>query len=225
MNEQQLEEYWNNKHPKIPIIYGGREIPNHEGKVSIDVRKMFWSEDYMLADIITKNNLVGETMDETIWRCQKYVVSKIKYISDIENTKYNEYWQFCNETEFLQVGDCEDGALLLASLATSAGVPLWRVRVNAGWVLDKNGQQQGHAYVTFCREKNNNQENDNNWVILDWCFLQDSDVSVNEKPLAKNNDKYCDLWFSFNSQYSWSYKRYDIFEDINEEPKTLFNGI
>lgn len=218
MNDQELENYWNNKHPKVPIIYGGRAIPNRIGNISIDVRKMFWSEDYMLADVIAKNNLNGETMDATVERCQKYIVNNYQYVSDIDNHKYNEYWQLCNETLYLKAGDCEDGAILLASLAASACSSsfLWRIRVNAGWALDNNGIKTGHAYVTYCREK------DNNWVICDWCYRQDSDISISDKPLAKNNYNYQDIWFSFNSKYSFSNKKYDVFEDINQEPKTLF---
>jgi hypothetical protein len=64
-----------------------------------------------------------------------------------------------------------------------------------------------------------------NGLLSHNCFLEDSSIPVKDKILAKNNDKYKGIWFSFNSQYSFSHKNYDIFEDINEEPKTLFIGV
>ena len=217
MNEQELENWWNNKHPKKPIIYGGREMPKRDGKISIDVRKMFWSKDYMLFDVIEKEKLLKRNFDDTVLACQQYIVKNYKYESDVNSVGYNEYWQFPNETLYLKMGDCEDGSLLMASLICSAGVPEWRVRCNAGFVLDDKNIQQGHAYVTYCRET------DDNWVICDWCFLEDSNIDVKDKIIAKNNNKYKDIWFSFNSQYSFSHKQYDLFEEISEEPKTLFN--
>jgi hypothetical protein len=219
MNEQELEQYWNNKHPKTPIIYGGRQIPNFAGKIPIDVRKMFWTNDYVLIDLIKKENLYVPKNDDFALVCQQYIVKNCKYEYDQDSWGYNEFWQFPNETLYLKRGDCEDGSLLMASLLCSNGVPWWRVRVNAGLVQDNNGQQEGHCYVTYCRET------DNNWIILDWCYKQDSDVPVKDKILAKNNLNYQEIWFSFTSLFSWSYKQYDVFENINEEPKTLFNDV
>jgi hypothetical protein len=219
MDEQQLEEYWNNKHPKVDIVYGGRQIPKRDARIPVDVRKFIWNNDCIIRDIIIKENLVKPSYDETALACQQYIVKNYKYVSDIESIGYTEFWQFPFETLYLKTADCEDGSVLMASLMISIGIPEFRVRVNAGYVLDQNGQQQGHAYVTYCRIT------DNNWILCDWFFLEDSSVVVKNKPLAKNNDRYKDIWFSFNSQFSWSHKSYDIFEDINKEPKTLFIGI
>jgi hypothetical protein len=58
--------------------------------------------------------------------------------------------------------------------------------------------QGGHGYVSYLRES------DNQWVIIDWCYLEDSAMSVEQKPLHKNNEYYKDIWFSFNNEYSWS---------------------
>jgi len=219
MNEQQLEEYWNNKHPKTDIVYGGRIAPNHQEKLLLDVRKFIWVDDCILKKFVIAQKIDNLTNDEKALFWQKYVVQNYKYISDEEDFRYNEYWQFVFESFYYRHGDCEDMAILTTSLMIGSGIPQFRVRCNAGYVLDQNGQQQGHCYTSYCRET------DNNFVILDWCFLEDSNILISEKKLAKNNDRYKDLWFSFNNLYSWSYKSYDIFEDINDEPKTLFNGI
>ena len=219
MNEQQLEEYWNNKHPKTDIVYGGRQIPKKDARIPIDVRKMIWNNDCLIRDVIIKENLIKESYDATALACQQYIVKNYKYISDVNNVGYIEFWMLPFETLFTKTGDCEDCSVLMSSLMISAGIPEFRVRCNAGYVLDQNGQQQGHCYVTYCRTT------DNNFVILDWCFLEDSNIAVKDKPLAKNNDRYGNIWFSFNNLFSFSHKNYDIFEDINEEPKTLFNGV
>lgn len=194
MNEIEIEQFWNFKHPHVPIIYNGRAIPNRNGIIPIDVRKMFWTEDYMLTDIIEKNNLIGLSNDETAWLCQKYIVGNYQYVFDSDNVKYNEYWQMPNETLFLRVGDCEDGSLLMGSLMASSGIPVWRIRVNAGWVLDKSGKQTGHAYVTYCREI------DNNWAICDWCIVDNSETFVNTPCGRKRfpNLKVGDFVIGFN---------------------------
>lgn len=212
--DKQFKTYWNNKHPFRPIIYKGRAIPNHKDVVPIDVRQMFWSKDYLLDDVVQKNELYHNNPDNTAWACQKYIVENYQYISDIKNVKFNEYWQFPNETLVLKCGDCEDGSLLMAAMMAVAGVPEWRIRVNAGWAINNRGRKEGHGYVTYCRTK------DNNWVILDWCYHPDPSIRVCDKPLAKNNANYHDIWFSFNSQHSWSHKQYEAFEHLYVEPKT-----
>ena len=110
--------------------------------------------------------------------------------------------------------NCEDGAILMASLMLNAGITPWRVRVTAGSVQPSpTAKMGGHAYVTYCRE------HDNNWVILDWCYYADSRVPVQDKPYAKLVATYKDIWFSFNNTFSWAHKEYDIIKDIKEEPK------
>lgn len=219
MNEQELEEYWNNKHPKTDILYGGRQLPKRDVRIPVDVRKFVWNNDCLIRDVLIKEKLIKPTYDETALACQQYVVKNYKYVSDVDNVGYVEFWMFPFEMLHLKAGDCDDGSVLMSSLMISAGISQWRVRVNAGYVLDQNGQQQGHCYVTYCRTF------DNNWCILDWCFREDSNVIVKDKPLAKNVESYRDIWFSFNPQYSFSHKNYGVFENINEEPKTLFNGV
>jgi predicted transglutaminase-like cysteine proteinase len=214
-NENKLKTYWNDKHPLKPIIYNGRAMPNHKKIIPIDVRQMFWPKDHMLSDEIKKHSLDKGDFDNIAWLCQKYIVANYRYVPDIKNINFNEYWQFPNETLVLKLGDCEDGSLLMASLMTTAGIPEWRIRVNAGWAINNNGKREGHGYVTYCRAM------DNNWVVLDWCYHPDPSIKVKDKIIAKHNKKYQDIWFSFNSLYSWSHKNYDLFDGIYEEPREL----
>lgn len=210
MTEQELQNFWNTKHPVNPVVYTGRAIPSicptckgHSIKerVNIDVKTMVTVNDCMITDIINRNNLKGNTHDETVLKIQKWIVSNIKYIGDDLSQGTMEYWQFPFETITCGVGDCEDGALLIATLAIAAGVPAFRVRVVAGMVQEApTAPQGGHGYVCYLRES------DNQWVVIDWCYLEDSAKPVSEKPLLKDNSYYKEMWFSFNNEFSWSNK-------------------
>jgi len=64
--------------------------------------------------------------------------------------------------------------------------------------------QGGHGYVCYLRET------DNQWVVIDWCYFQDSTKLINEKPLLKDNAYYKEMWFSFNNEFSWSNKQLEF---------------
>ncbi len=69
-----------------------------------------------------------------------YVQHEIRYA----NRKV-DYWQFPDETLFVKEGDCEDRALLLASLLTAAGISPYNVRVALGYVRRfDTGNRTGH---------------------------------------------------------------------------------
>lgn len=211
--EERLEHYWNTKHPRMPIIYKGRAIRGYDKRIDIDVRNMIWPDDHMLRDVVDKYNLRQETYDETAWACQRFACSIFKYVGDKKNSQIEECWQFPNETLVTKQGDCEDGSILLSSLLINAGVPSWRVRVTAGLVQSApTAPEGGHAYTTYCRET------DSNWIVLDWCYYADPQRPVADKPLAKDLDKYKDIWFSFNDRYSWSHKRYNVIDNVKKEP-------
>ena len=193
-------EYWEKKHPIVQKLYRGRPLPN--GRVyDSDVRHFVWNDDYMLFDLLHHNQLVSENNDQTVQNIQKWVVNNVDYIGDA-NLGHSEYWLYPIETIEMGTGDCEDGAILIASLILNA-LPKehhWRVRVCAGWVqAAPTAPQGGHGYVTYCRCC------DNEWVVIDWCYLEDSSTGVENKPLHKNNKPYKDIWFSFNNEFVWSH--------------------
>ena len=68
----------------------------------------------------------------------KYVQKNISYISDPVG---DDYWAPPKDTLLARAGDCDDQALLVASMCLAVGIPA-RVRI----VLDSNGQQ-GHAFA------------------------------------------------------------------------------
>ena len=205
-----LEKFWNEKHPQQKAIYSGRSLSNTtaphkiiEG-IQIDVRNMITVPDAILLQVIQDNDLKADSDDETMLRVQKWVVKNLQYVSDDENEGVPEFWQFPFETLAIGIGDCEDGALLIASLAINAGIPSFRVRVNAGIVKEApTAPEGGHGYCTYLAE-------DGDWRVIDWCYLEDSTVEVKDKPIFKNNQYYKDIWFSFNHIHSFANKEYEL---------------
>jgi len=206
------QAYWENKHPAIRQLYAGRPLPNGVS-YNIDIRHFIWADDYVLKDLIAKENLKDDNNDITANNMQKYVVQNLQYVSD-EKLGRSEYWLFPGETLYMHRGDCEDGGILMASLLLNA-LPVdqhWRVRVAAGnvWGSDK-APYGGHAYLTYCRCT------DNEWVICDWCYYQDSSIPVNKKPLAKDVGMYKDIWFSWNHLHSYSHMSFALAGRLNEK--------
>jgi len=206
-----LEKFWNEKHPQQKAIYSGRSLPNAtaphkivEG-IQIDVRNMVTVPDAILLQVIQDNDLKADSNDETMLRVQKWVVKNLKYVSDESNEGVPEFWQFPFETLAIGIGDCEDGALLIASLAINAGIPSFRVRVNAGIVKEApTAPEGGHGYCTYLRES------DNIHVVIDWCYLEDSTIAVKDKVPLKSNPYYKEVWFSFNHLMSWGSDSYEL---------------
>jgi hypothetical protein len=169
-------------------------------------------------------NKSGLDCDATMWEIQKLICSpmnKVKivdgklesyqgkfidYIGDIEENETYEFWQFPFETIRSGRGDCEDGAILMASLAINAGIPSFRVKVAAGDVDDNLGNFGGHAYCIYLAS-------DDEWRIIDWCWYEDPEISILKKPLARKGgqyNSYKNTWFTFNNQYSWNQTELDI---------------
>lgn len=198
-------KYWNDKYEKKPIIYACRTLKNANSLVEIDVKNFICENDELLKKYIQKYGLKKRTHNETALACQKFVVESIKYISDDENDKIYEYWQFPYETVVSQIGDCEDMAILVSSLMLTCGIPSYRVRVTCGYVkASPTAPTNGHAYCTYLADRDkDNQE----WVILDACYYEDTELKCEDKPLLREggyNNCYGEIWFSFNDEYSWT---------------------
>jgi transglutaminase-like putative cysteine protease len=192
MNSEQAKEYYENKYPEAEIVYKNRALPTPKKKGWFFISKPRSPKiRYHIQEFITPDSpsirKAAEAFlqvaqpeqegyfDRVSLLLQKHVSARVVYTSDTVQTGYIEFWQFPVETLQLNTGDCEDGANLLASLMLAAGVPEWRVRVTCGMTPDG-----GHAYVTYCRES------DNQWVVLDWCYHQDPYVEMEKKPPLKN---------------------------------------
>jgi len=107
---------------------------------------------------------------------KKFVVRFLDYVGDEEASDCPEFWQFPFETLQSGIGDCEDGAILMASLMIQAGIPAYRVKVCAGYVQESpTAPQGGHCYCYKPLAKN-----------------------------GGYNGCYQELWFTFNNEYSWN---------------------
>ena len=208
------ETYWHSKHPQVMQMYHGRPLPNGNS-FEIDVRRFIWVDDITMLFEVSECSLKKEDPDDTALAVQRHVVKLLKYISD-ENLGCPEYWLFPTETLEMRHGDCEDGAILIASLLLNA-LPEhehWRVRVACGIVQESpTAPEGGHAYVEYCRKT------DGEWVILDWCYLEDSHIPVNQKPKSKDVPCYKNVWFSFNDKFAYSHVDFKMSGRLRNESK------
>ena len=115
----------------------------------------------------------------------------LKYKYDDLTAEVPEFWLFPFESIQSEIGDCEDGAILIAGLLINAGIPSWRVKVCAAQVMadpvvvPSETELGGHAYAIYLADRPDS-ERKLEWVILDWCYLQDPDDVIENKTLSRN---------------------------------------
>ncbi|MCE5212523.1 MAG: hypothetical protein LLG40_13350 [Deltaproteobacteria bacterium] len=111
----------------------------------------------------------GGSNDDIAIEITRWVADNITYHSDNPNS---DTWNDAKRTLNDGYGDCEDGAILIASLLLNMGVLASNVRVYFGTT---NGI--GHAWAMYRRSS------DNQWITLDWTSgsaYWDAINSVNE---------------------------------------------
>lgn len=215
-------DYWNNKWEKAPIIYTGRALrgESYRKQIDADVKTFIKKDDAILWHVITQIGLRRDTPNETAHVIQNFVCNFLKYKYDDETVDCPEFWQFPFESIQSEIGDCEDGAILIASLLINAGIPSWRVKVCAAQVIadpvfaPSDSELGGHAYCIYLADRSDS-DRKLEFVILDWCYLQDPEVPIKEKPLARDGGQegaYKDIWFTFNDEYSWSQSAFEVKE-------------
>jgi len=184
------ERYWTNKHPKKNVNYIRHET---DGDYNVDVRA-FCTPDYVYPKFTGTN-------DQKMRKILIWVIENIRYVSDATNYKTDEYWAYAYQTMRHKEGDCEDGAILLWSIAMANNIPFWRVRLNAGDVKEPYGTKVGHAYVSYFRET------DNEAVVLDWCYYP-SYSPISQRLTHKQERDYYDIWWSTDTKHSYGNKKY-----------------
>jgi len=215
-------EYWHNKWAQAPIIYTGRALRGAQYKkaIDIDVKTFIKKNDAIIHHVISQIGLREDTPNETAWACQKFVCDYLKYKYDDLTAEIPEFWLFPFESIQSEVGDCEDGAILIAGLMINAGIPSWRVKVCAGEVLadpivaPSEEELGGHAYVIYLADRPDS-ERKLEWVILDWCYLQDPETPIEKKPLARDGgheNAYKEIYFTFNDDHSWAQTAFEVKE-------------
>jgi hypothetical protein len=215
----------NNKWPKAPIIYKGRALRTKSDRITVDVKNFITTNDEMLKKVIKRNNLDSGSKNQIAHKCQKFIVNFLEYKYDKKTSNCPEFWQFPFETLQSEIGDCEDGAILMASLMIQSGIPAWRVKVAAGEVKAKpTAPTGGHAYCIYYADRAPTKKS---WVIMDWCFFEDSHLKLKEKPLARNggqHNAYKKIWFTFNNEYSWNQEEIEAPTRMAEVDTTKSNS-
>ncbi|MFW9867458.1 MAG: DUF4332 domain-containing protein [Candidatus Thorarchaeota archaeon] len=224
-------EYWNNKWEKAPIIYTGRALrgEHYKKEIDIDVKVFIKQNDEILHHVISQLGLRKDTANNTALACQRFVCDFLKYKYDDLTAEVPEFWLFPFESIQSEIGDCEDGAILIASLMINAGIPSWRVKVCAAQVMSdpvvvpSEEELGGHAYAIYLADRPDSERN-LEWVILDWCYLQDPEVDIGDKPLARDGGQegaYKSIWFTFNDEHSWAQSGFEVKEGrISKDRKT-----
>ncbi|MFX1385957.1 MAG: DUF4332 domain-containing protein [Promethearchaeota archaeon] len=215
-------DYWNNKWETAPIIYTGRALraEAYKKQIDADVKAFIKKNDAILWHVVTQVGLRKETPNETAFAIQNFVCSFLKYKYDDLTAEVPEFWLFPFESIQSEIGDCEDGAILIAALLINAGIPSWRVKVCAAEVIadpifaPSDSELGGHAYCIYLADRPDS-ERKLEWVILDWCYLQDPEVPIEAKPLARDGGTegaYKDVLFTFNDQFSWAQTALEVKE-------------
>lgn len=191
------ENYINNKWLRNQVRY--RTVTDGE---LVDVRTTLTP---INDDIIAVGKNIAknfESNDDKALACLRKVMATIVYRSDMIKNGKPEFWQSPAKTFVDGSGDCEDGALLLMTIMESAGIPAWRRKICCGYVLDPVTKKKGgHAYVIYLKDNLN-------WMVLDWCYYPLKCIENYNKgiPHSRQKDIYFDIWWTFNSQFSWSQK-------------------
>ncbi len=213
-------DYWNNKWEKAPIIYTGRALrgESYKKQIDVDVKAFLKKDDAILWHVITQIGLRRDTPNETALAIQNFVCNFLKYKYDDLTSDCPEFWQFPFESIQSEIGDCEDGAILIASLLINAGLQSWRVKVCAAQVMadpvvaPSESELGGHAYCIYLADRADSKRK-LEWVVLDWCYLQDPEVPIEKKPLARDGgqeEAYKDIWFTFNDEHSWAQSAFEV---------------
>ncbi len=224
-------DYWNNKWEKAPIIYTGRALrgESYKKEIDVDVKSFIKKNDAILWHVINHVGFRRDTPNQTAFAIQNFVCNFLKYKYDDITSDCPEFWQFPFESIQSEIGDCEDGAILIASLLINAGIPSFRVKVCAAQVFTdpvvapSDDELGGHAYCIYLADRPDS-DRKLEWVVLDWCYLQDPEVEIEEKPLARNGGQegaYKAIWFTFNDELSWSQSAFEVKEGrISKNRKT-----
>ena len=171
-------------------------------------------------DLRILNRILGKSVHERLWeltrtqfgkndiwmvtvRNKREVLVKVESIVPFGNRPVYDIEVEDNQIYLPEndcvVHNCDDGALLIATLLTLSGTPIYRVKICCGYVQTPKGKI-GHAYCIYLAD-------DDEWYVLDWCFWAKESIQVfKKKNHSERKNRYLDIWFTFNNQYTWAQK-------------------
>lgn len=199
------------------IVPASRPVPGYPPKKSsydIDVREFLVSE---------RNEVMRKTLREDI---KKFVLAAPGANWDLFQTRSEgsfdhrahliaafvseriaykaarqDYWQFPDETLWVKEGDCEDRALLMASLLLASGVSGYNVRVALGKMRvslpSGKRREYDHAWVMYKNETGR-------WTLLEPLHLHRGAKGAfkPERPSGLTQAEYIP-YFVFNDVHLW----------------------
>ena len=198
-----LEDYYNNKYPKIDMVYNGRVDKNNK-PLRVDVRNFFTPYDSELKKIVNKLDLEKSDNDHKALKCLIWVIDNINYLSDKRNYCLVEYWEYPYEVINYELSDCEGMSILLANLMLISGIPYWQIRITTG-LVDYLGKEESHCFVTYFSEK------ENKWILLDASY-NPTKIPISQRKEYKDETHYKKTYWSFNQKYCFA-------KDIRDIPK------
>ena len=208
--------FWENKYPKADIVYLGRLIPKAEGegfeRIPVDVRFFGYVQDFEIRNFLGDEGLIvndkGECEDLALEVC-KQIKKKdglFPYKYSIREWGVSEMWMVISESRAtLAQGlgvDCDDWACIQHNAMRMAGIPEWRLRMVAGYTWGKDGRGGGGHLTNYVLD-----DELEVWRHINSTTRSDK-LPANFSELPPTNDKkdsigIKDVWFSFNSEFSW----------------------
>jgi hypothetical protein len=134
--------------PTKRFVIGAPDEP-----IATDLREWITPADsQVLKQVIDSLKLPKEkkpgSFDERARWVWEYVIKRIHYVEDMREQTQPDFWQFPAETIVRKRGDCEDCAVLLASLLIAAGISPFCVRVVLGTVKERR-ESCFHAWPIY----------------------------------------------------------------------------
>jgi hypothetical protein len=194
-----VRTFLNSKSFRLPEI---RANPNYDDAIALEGLR--WVMENIKWTLL---NDTGEIVPGGIWRSEhrtKNIVEDVTAQGMIEALVLSgENWSFSYQTLGRKNGDCEDGAILLYDILRNAGIPAWKLRLNAGF-WNPDGTGGGHIWLSYYVESQFwKSKRDDKWVILDWCDEPFSATKVEDR-IRHTEDKRYIVDYSFNEDYTWS---------------------
>lgn len=116
-----------------------------------------------LIKVVQDMNLRGATDDETFRRIWKFVLDRMEYRYDL-----NESWEYPTTSYYRRKGDCEDGTILFVTMCRLCGIQADKIFNVTGWVHSPDGKLYGHSYPIV-------KLSDGNWYIMETTLSNWSD--------------------------------------------------
>ena len=137
----------------------------------------------------------ADSNDVKMGKIAKWVQGHIRYMEDMDNYGYDEFWAPPMFTLRKGSGDCEDGAFLIISLALNSGVPEYRLRMYGGEVkVGQGAATGGHGWVGYRRES------DNAWIPVDFSYYPNPNIE-SITPMSEDSRYIDDYFFMTVSEF------------------------